>query len=93
MVFTLNTNLNDTTLIYQNSNEKLRMSFSNASQINVLSLTDSVHYYNLYYTDLNGININSGLNTYQLCVGKELGLINFLKIDSFPNQIKTSNIL
>jgi hypothetical protein len=91
--FTFNTDGNDTNLVCQNNNERVRMSFANSTYTQILGYTDSVHYYNLYHTDMNGNPINSVLNQFQLAIGKQLGLINFLCIDSFPSQIKTLSLL
>ena len=91
--FDFNTNQNDTSLIFQNNTEILKMSFANSAFIQVLGFADSVNYYNLYHTDVNGNPINSGLNQYQLCVGKSIGLINFFNIANFPLQVDTLSLL
>lgn len=91
--FVFNADANDTNLIFQNNTEILRMSFANTTSVQILGFTDSINYYNLYHTDINGNPINSVLSQFQLAVGKQLGLINFLKIDSFPNEIITLSLL
>lgn len=93
LIFNFNTNVLDTNLVFQNSTEKLKMSFDNSAVLSILGFTDSVNYYDLYHTDLNGNPINSALNQFQICVGKNLGLINFFKIDNFPTQVTTLILL
>jgi hypothetical protein len=93
LIFDFNNNVLDTNLVFQNSTEKLKMSFVNSTVLSILGYTDSVNYYNLYHTDLNGNLINSALNQFQICVGKDLGLINFFIIDNFPTQVTTLILL
>lgn len=91
--FDFNANQNDTSLIFQNNTEILKMSFANSAFIQVLGFADSVNYYNLFHTDVNGNPINSVLNQYQICIGKSLGLVNFFNIANFPFQVDTLSIL
>jgi hypothetical protein len=91
--FDFNTNMNDTNLVYIDGTQMLKMSYANTSLTQVLGLSDSVNYYHLYHTDLLGNQISSGLNQFQIAVGKQLGLISFFKIDSFPAQINTLQLL
>jgi len=93
LIFDFNNNVLDTNLVFQNNTEKLKMSFVNSTVFSILGFTDSVNYYNLYHTDLNGNPINSVLNQFQICVGKHLGLINFFRIDNFPTQVTTLILL
>jgi hypothetical protein len=91
--FNFNTNMNDTNLVYIDGTQMLKMSYANTSLTQVLGLSDSVNYYHLYHTDLLGNQISSALNQFQIAVGKQLGLISFFKIDSFPAQINTLQLL
>jgi hypothetical protein len=93
LTFEFNTLVNDTNMVYTDGSQILKMSYANTTSAQILGYTDSVRYYHLYHTDIMGNPIASGLNQYQLAVGKDLGLINFLKIDSFPQQIKTLELL
>jgi hypothetical protein len=91
--FEFNQNINDTNLIYQDSIQILKMSYSYTVNTQILGYNDAVNYYNLYHTDLSGNPINSTLNQFQIAVGNNLGLINFFSIEHFPAQIKTLNLL
>lgn len=52
--------------------------------MNVLGIIDSVVRYQIAHTDLQGNFINSQLNTWQIIIGKQFGLINFFRVDVFP---------
>ena len=52
--------------------------------MNLLGTTDSVIKFQISHTDLQGNFINSALNTWEIIIGKQFGLINFFRIDSFP---------
>lgn len=61
---------------------------SGADTMNILGTIDSVQRYQISHTDLQGNFINSKLNTWEIVIGKELGLVSFFRIDSFPQVLE-----
>jgi len=74
----------DTSLIYQDSIQKLSMVFMGSDTATVLSMPDSLRYYALLHTDNAGNPISSPLHNHILSVGKALGMLNFFRTDQFP---------
>ncbi len=66
---------------------------SGSDTMNMLGTTDSVHRYIVSHTDLQGNSINSAINNWQVIIGKQLGLINFFRIDSFPQALEPLTLL
>lgn len=50
----------------------------------ILSVPDSVKFYRIAHYDTSGNPIYSQLNNEMIIIGKEMGLANFFRIDSFP---------
>lgn len=59
-----------------------------ADTMNILGTVDSVQRYQISHTDLQGNLINSVLNTWEIIIGKELGLVSYFRIDSFPQVLE-----
>lgn len=59
-----------------------------ADTMNILGTIDSVQRYQISHTDLQGNFINSVLNTWEIVIGKQLELISFFRIDSFPQVLE-----
>lgn len=59
-----------------------------ADTMSILGMIDSVYRYQISHTDLQGNFINSGLNSREIIIGKQLELISFFRIDSFPQVLK-----
>lgn len=55
--------------------------------MNVLGINDSVIRYQISHTDLQGNIIDSPLNSWQIIIGKQLGLISFFRVDVFPSVL------
>jgi hypothetical protein len=86
--FNFTTNLNDTLVFYKNSSQKFLFVYKKTDTLNILNIVDSVRYYTIINTDLSGNIINSALNQQNIVVSKNYGLVNFFRIDSFPQVLQ-----
>ncbi len=59
-----------------------------ADTMSIIGVIDSVYRYQISHTDLQGNFINSELNTWEIVIGKQLELISFFRIDSFPQVLE-----
>lgn len=84
----VNFNVQGNNLFFQDENQKFYFNRQADSYENILGLSDSVKNLEIIHTDLNGNIINSELNGYVIKTGKVLGLINFFRIDSFPQILQ-----
>ncbi len=75
-------------IFYQDDSQKFSISrVTPLDTIDFGGFTDSVKRFQVSHTDLQGNPINSALNNWQIVIGKELGLVNFFRIDSFPQLL------
>lgn len=84
LFFNFNLIPGDSSLFYQDSVQDYYFIFELKDTATVLSYPDSVKYYRIAHYDHSGNEINSPLNDFQIMIGKDLGLVNFFRIDSFP---------
>lgn len=83
----------DTSLFFQNAAEKFSIVRLNDDTITSIGLFDSAHIYKIIHTDLSGNIINSTLNNQQIVIGKDYGLMQFLRVDSFPNILQPVSMI
>ncbi|MCU0319272.1 MAG: hypothetical protein MUE88_04260 [Flavobacteriales bacterium] len=86
--FELGMAIGDTSVFFQDAVQRFSLIKSTPDTMTVLSYTDSIYRYTITHTDLNDLPIQSVLNGGSLVVGKQLGLITFFKIDSFPQVLE-----
>lgn len=72
-------------VFYEDLTERFSIISQGVQQQTILGITDSVRVFTIANTDLNGTILDTPLNGKIISVGKELGLINFIRIEDFPN--------
>jgi len=83
----------DSSLFYQDESQKFYMVFEGADTATILGIADSAKYYRVLHTDSSGNVINSPLNDEMIVVGKEIGLVDFFRIDNFPQLLKPVHLV
>ncbi len=86
--FSFNTNISDTNIFYEDSIQKFLITYENTDTLNVLENLDSARFYKVIHTDIDGNTINSQLNGQNIIISKDIGLVQFFVIDSFPSVLK-----
>lgn len=85
--FNFNPVYGDTTIFYEDTIQKFSLMYECTDTITVLNYSDSARFFKMQHTDLNGNVINSQLNGQNIIIAKNLGLIQFFQIDSFPQVL------
>ena len=80
--------IGDTSLMYKDATQKFLFVFEKSDTLTTLNYFDSARFYNILHTDLAGNPINSKLNGKEIVIAKNLGLVQFFQIDSFPQQLR-----
>ncbi|HLO89627.1 MAG TPA: T9SS type A sorting domain-containing protein [Lentimicrobium sp.] len=82
-------------IFYQDENQRFSLSVSAIPMdtFHFAGVIDTVKRFPISHTDLEGNIINSALNNYEIIIGKHLGLINFFRIDSFPQLLTPLQLL
>jgi hypothetical protein len=83
----------DSALFYRNSTEQFYIQFYKSDTLTVLNYTDSVRVYTIIHTDSLGNDINSAINGKKIIIAKNLGLVQFLQIDAFPDLLNSVYLL
>ncbi len=94
--FTVNLDMNTgetNTLLFEDAGQRFMLQAMDETFENVLGIYDSVKNLKVLHTDLQGNVINSALNNLILKAGKELGLITFFRIDSFPQILQPVTLM
>lgn len=86
--FNFTKNIGDTSLFYQDGIQKFFFVFEKADTLTTLNYFDSARFYKILHTDLAGNIINSQLNGEKIIIAKNIGLIQFFQIDSFPQILR-----
>jgi len=84
LCFDFSVSQGDSSLFFQNPNEKFFLTFSKMDTITILNYTDTAKFYTIIHTDAWGNTINSALNGMKIIIAKTLGLVQFLQVDAFP---------
>lgn len=80
-------------LFYEDSLQKFYLTRSAGSLEEIMGITDSIRNYIITHTDPEGNQISSALNNFVLKTGKVIGLINFFRIDSFPQLLQPVSLI
>ena len=91
--FDLNILPGDTAVFFQDATQQFSLVKSGPDTLSILDFIDSVYTYTIVHTDLNHQPIASALNGGSLIVGKQLGLIRFFRIDSFPQVLEPLELI
>ncbi|HOW24403.1 MAG TPA: T9SS type A sorting domain-containing protein [Bacteroidales bacterium] len=83
----------DSSLFYQDAIGKFYMVYEGSDTITTLGIVDSARFYRISNTDASGNTIHSPLNNEGIVVGKQLGLIDFFRIDSFPQILQPLSLI
>ena len=78
----------DTTIFFKDDTQQFAMVYTGKDTLSVLNQSDSVRYFKVLHTLVNGDVSDSELNNFEITVGKSFGLIRFFQIDSFPQVQK-----
>lgn len=86
--FDLGMIVGDTAMFFQDATQRFTIVKSEPDTMTVLDFIDSVYTYTVLHTDLSNQPIASVLNGDSLIVGKQLGMIRFFRVDSFPQVLE-----
>ncbi len=74
----------DTNLVYSGIDSSILLIYEATDSATFLNFTDSVSKYRIAHLNQAGEPVNSALHNAPITIGKELGIIHFFRIDSFP---------
>lgn len=84
--FSFNTEINDSSIFYSNLDTNYFIIHSQTEEEEFLNFTDSVKTFEIRKYDPEGILLDSELNGFEIKLGKELGLIQFIDCYHFPES-------
>ncbi len=84
LVFDFNLAMGDSTVFFQNQDERFFMIYLGMDTSSIMGYNDSIKNYEIAHTDGNGNVINSALHHQPIRIGKTLGLTHFFRVDLFP---------
>ncbi len=84
LVFTFDNDPGNPNSFFADNSQEFYTVFEGLDTISYLGLVDSVKKYRIVNLDLSGDTIFSELHNFQIFVAKEMGLLTFFQIDSFP---------
>lgn len=82
--FDFSLTFNDSSLLYQDANNKYFIKYIGAQSENVYAVQDSVKKFRVIHYDLLGNVVSSPLHNFEIKLGKNLGLISFFDTYNFP---------
>ncbi len=88
LVFDYSIDTGDSSLVFENENMQLYLVYELADTATYLGVLDSVAQYRFTHTNPQGDVIADGLHDAPIVIGKELGTIHFMRIDSFPQILQ-----
>jgi len=91
--FSFNTEVDGPIPFYNDSIQKFSILYEKNDTLTLLGQTDSVRYFKIIHSDLDGNPIDSPLNDYDLIISKQFGLASFFVINSFPSVIKPLQLI
>lgn len=91
--FNFNTAIGDTATFHEDAIQRFSFVKSGPDTMTVLGYTDSVYTYIISHTDLDSLPIASALDQHAIIIGKELGLIRFFRVDSFPFVLEPLDLI
>ena len=87
--FDFNLNIGDTSLFYIDATQRFRIIYEKIDTLTIMSRLDSARFYKIYHSTSSGSTINSALNGKEIIVSKNIGMVQFLQIDSFPQILNS----
>jgi len=81
------------TPVFQDQDQQFLLSYSGEFTTDVLGMTETIRRWSILHQDLDGIAINSSLNNSTVEVGENIGLLRFIRIDSFPQVLEAVELL
>lgn len=93
LIFNFNLTQGDSTLVYADAAVTVMMIYESADTATYINYTDSVARYRLAHLDASGNSVNSPLHNAPITIGKDLGMIHFMRIDSFPSILQPIEII
>ena len=89
----LNHPLGDSVLFYSDNIQNFYLQTEGADTLTILGMADSALKYRIIHTDISGNTIYSNLNDEKITIGKSMGLIDFFRIDSFPQILEPVHLI
>jgi len=83
----------DTLVFYSDPVQKFLLTKIGTDSINLFGIEDSARFFRIHHTDLQGNTIYSPLNDQEIIIGKNLGLVQWFQVDSFPEVLKPLRIM
>lgn len=83
----------DTTIVHSYPNQSFKLVYLGTTASSVLGFADSLKHFKILHNDANGQPTGSAIDQKPISIGKELGLVDFLQIDSFPVVLKPLTLL
>ena len=83
----------DSALFYEDVSQQFYMIYEDADTSTILGIPDSARFYRVAHYDGSGNIINSPLNDEMIIVGRDMGLANFFRIDSFPLVLQPLSLI
>lgn len=93
LTFDLSTPIGDTTLFFSDAAQRFFLIHDPDDSITVLGNSDSAKYFRVYHTDNSGNEISSSLDQKKIICAKQLGLISFFQVDSFPQVLRPLSLI
>ncbi|NTW26238.1 MAG: hypothetical protein HGA37_16175, partial [Lentimicrobium sp.] len=78
---------------FEDDVQRFKISAENPDTMNVCGQVDSVKFFRITHTDIQGNIIESELNNQLIILGKDFGLIRFFLVDSFPQVLQPITLL
>lgn len=83
----------DTVLMYADGSQQFLLSYDSEGSTDVLGLVDNVRQWTIHHRDLSNNPIPSPINGAVVRVGETMGLVDFFRIDSFPQVLEPVEII
>jgi len=93
IILDFNTLIGDSLSFYEDAEQQFFMIANGIDTSTILDVFDSVRSYSIAHYDYLGNTINSPLNGKIIAVGKNIGLIDFFRIDSFPDVLEAVSLI
>ncbi|MCF8365704.1 MAG: T9SS type A sorting domain-containing protein [Bacteroidales bacterium] len=88
LIFDFNHTLGDSSVFFHNQNSTFFIIYEGADTATIMGFADSVQSYRIAHTDADGNVVNSALHDQKITIGKSIGLIDFFRIDYFPDLLQ-----
>lgn len=88
LTFNFGINPGDTALFYSGNQQNFQITNLGNDTVNIFGETDSAMFFRIVHTDFGGNVVNSAINNHEIIIGKNLGLLQWFQVDSFPQVLK-----